>query len=190
MLAAVDAELLYPLAYFCRRDGRQLPAFEVVEPDAMPEIARKLLVHTGDMTSRLEQHYGGETVLQVVHCEHTPSIYRREVLLCLAGNGLPVEYGAIEIDLGAFTGELQDLIVEAQLPLGGLLNRFRVQYHSKPRAFLKLSPDLGMNALFAASGATELYGRSNILCDKDDRVLARIVEVLRPLENGTSYVYV
>jgi chorismate-pyruvate lyase len=190
MLAAADTELLHPLSHFCRQDGRQLPAFRIVQPEALPDAARKLLVHTGDMTSRLEQHHGGGTVLQVLHCEHTSSVYRREVLLCLEATSLPVEYGAIEIDLSAFTGELRDLIVEAQLPLGGLLNRFGVRYYSKPRAFLKLAPDPGMNALFGAEGATELYGRSNVLCGENGPVLAQIVEVLRPLENGKSYVYV
>jgi chorismate-pyruvate lyase len=190
MLAAADTELLYPLTHFCRSGGRSLPGFQTIAPAEMPEVARGLLVHDGDMTSRLEQHHGGETVLRVLHREHTAEAYRREVLLCLASSGLPVEYGAIEINLSAFSGELRELIEQAKLPLGGLLNRFGVSYHSEPRAFLKLAPDAGLNALFQVEGAHEFYGRSNVLLDDSNQVLAQIVEVLRPAEKAKSYAHV
>ncbi|HEX8313041.1 MAG TPA: hypothetical protein VF614_17080 [Chthoniobacteraceae bacterium] len=189
MLAAADTELLYPLTHFCRSEGRSLAQFQTLEPAEMPQVARELLVHTGDMTSRLEQHHGSETVLRVLNREHTAETYRREVLLCLATDGSPVEYGAIEIDLRAFAGELRELIVEAKLPLGGLLNRFGVSYHSEPRAFLKLAPDDGLNALFQVDGAREFYGRSNVLLGDSNQVLAQIVEVLRPAENTRSYAH-
>ena len=94
--------------------------------------------------------------------------------------GLPVEYGAIEINLGAFAPELRSLILEGRYPLGGLLNRAGVHYRSEPRAFLKLAPDSVMDAHFDLDGAHTLYGRCNVLLDIDGRTLARIVEVLRP----------
>lgn len=184
MTEAVASDLLYPLSYFCERGGGILPPFTVLEPEALPEPARTLLVHRGDMTSRLEQHYGEKTLLRVLQCEQTDAAYRREVVLCLDTCGLPVEYGAIEICLEAFTGELRDLIVEARLPLGGLLNRFGFNYCSEPSAFLELTPEARMTALFGVTEAAELYGRCNTLTGKDGIVLARIVEVLRPLETA------
>lgn len=152
----------------------------------MPHPYRVLLVHNGDMTSRLATFFGGDIVLEVLHREHTPEFYRREVVLHIESTGLPVEYGAIEIDLSAFSGELRELILEQHLPLGGLLNRFGVRYRSEPKGFIKLGADAVMQRVFQVPGAHEFYGRCNVLLGENDRVLARIVEVLRPIENANS----
>ena len=146
----------------------------------MPQPYRGLLVHKGDMTSRLAAFFGGDIVLEVLHREHTPEVYRREVVLHIEATGLPVEYGAIEIDLSAFQGELRQLILEQHLPLGGLLNRFGIRYRSEPKGFIKLGADPAMQKVFRLPDATEFFGRCNVLLAEGDRVLARIVEVLRP----------
>jgi len=186
MITAQDTELLYPLTLFWQAGGHALPAYQVLEGPAVPEPYRRLLVHHGDMTSRLEAFWGGAIVLEVLHREHTPEVYRREVVLHIESTNLPVEYGAIEIDLGAFEGELRKLILEQHLPLGGLLNRFGVRYRSEPKGFLKLGADTMMQRVFRLPEAQEFYGRSNVLLGENDRVLARIVEVLRPAAAAAS----
>ena len=139
--APADVDLLYPLSLFCENAGHPLPSYEAIEGAEVPEPYRGLLVHRGDMTSRLEAFHGGSIVLEVLHREHTPDAYRREVVLRINDGGLPVEYGAIEICLEAFPEEVRKLIVEAHLPLGGLMNRHRLKYRSEPRAFIRLGPD-------------------------------------------------
>ena len=178
--AAPSADLLFPLSHFCRASGHPLPACEFIDGAVMPEPYRTLLVHHGDMTSRLEEFHGAPMKLRVLHRETSGNACRREVLLCAEGSGLPVEYGAIEINLAAFEEPLRALILEGRQPLGGLLNRHGVRYRSEPRAFLKLAPDSVMDAHFDLDGAHTLYGRSNVLLGDGDCVLARIVEVLRP----------
>ncbi len=181
MIAAdLTADLLFPLSHFCEAGGHPLPECEIIEGAAMPEPYRSLLVHNGDMTSRLEEFHGAPMTLRVLHRETDGDAYRREVLLCARDSGLPVEYGAIEINLAAFDVPLRALILEGRQPLGGLLNAHAVSYRSEPRAFLKLAPDSVMDAHFDLEGAHTLYGRSNVLLGDDGRVLARIVEVLRP----------
>lgn len=180
MTVASPHELLYPLSLFCQDGGHPLPAFERIAGESMPEPYRGLLVHHGDMTSRLEAFFGGEIIIEVLHHEHTPEAYRREVVLRIEASGLPVEYGAIEIELSAFDGELRRLILEHHLPLGGLLNRFGRPYRSEPKGFLKLGPDRVMQEVFGMPDAREFFGRSNVLLDGDGKTLARIVEVLRP----------
>ena len=176
----LQADLLFPLSHFCRGSGHDLPACEIIDGATMPEPYRTLLVHRGDMTSRLEEFHRAAMSLRVLHRETCGDSYRREVLLCKADCGLPVEYGAIEISLAAFDELLRAEILEGRQPLGGLLNRHGVRYRSEPRAFLKLAPDSAMDAHFGLDGAHTLYGRSNVLLGDGDRVLARIVEVLRP----------
>ncbi len=178
--AAPSTDLLFPLSHFCHASGHDLPACEIIDGAVMPEPYRTLLVHQGDMTSRLEEFHGAPMKLRVLHRETSGDAYRREVLLCKADSGLPVEYGAIEISLAAFGEPLRALILEGRQPLGGLLNRHGIRYRSEPRAFLKLAPDSLMDAHFGLDGAHTLYGRSNVLLGYGDRVLARIVEVLRP----------
>ncbi len=179
-------DLLYPLSRFCEDGGHALPACEVIDGREVPQPYRDLLVHQGDMTSRLEAFHGGQIVIEVLHHEHTPEIYRREVVLRVEATGVAVEYGAIEIDLSAFEGELKKLILDEHLPLGGLLNRFGIRYRSEPKAFIRLGDDVVMQRVFEMAQAHEFFGRCNVLLGENDRTLARIVEVLRPVENPES----
>ncbi len=178
-----DAETLYPLSRFCKRDGHPLPSAEVIDGESMPEPYRRLLVHFGDMTSRLEQFHQAPMKLRVLHREVVGDTYRREVLLCAQNSGRPVEYGAIEINLPAFPADVRELILEGRMPLGGLLNVHGIRYYSRPRAFFRFTADPLMTAHFDLQGTPVLYGRSNTLLDKADRILAQIVEVLPPVDS-------
>jgi chorismate-pyruvate lyase len=180
MTAAAEIEILHPLALFRQRDGETLPYFEVIDPEAMPERYRTLLVHNGDMTSRLELFHQGDIVLSVLRRELSDDRYRREVVLRVETTGKPVEYGAIEIDLSIFQPVLREKVLEGRLPLGGLLNTFHFSYRSRPKAFIKLGPDAVMSSIFHKELTQEFYGRCNELLDENDRVFARIVELLRP----------
>jgi chorismate-pyruvate lyase len=117
----------------------------------MPEPYRALLVHHGDMTSRLEDFHGAPMTLRVLNRETSGDAYRREVLLCKANDGLPVEYGAIEINLAAFDEVLRAEILEGWLPLGGLLNHHGIRYRSEPRAFLRIATDTARPRCMAAA---------------------------------------
>jgi chorismate-pyruvate lyase len=174
-------EILHPLPVLYAAAGRDMPEFERIEPSQLPPAARRLLVHSGDMTSKLEEFFRDDMALRVLQREHTPAHYRREVVLCCANGGLPVEYGAIEITLGAFTEPLQSEILAGRLPLGGLLNRHGIRYRSEPRAFLSVAPCAHLAEIFQLGAPCVLFGRSNRLLDSEERTLASIVEVLRPV---------
>lgn len=176
----VAQELLYPLTLFRAADRRPLPTVEKIAGEDMPLPYRDLLVHRGDMTSRLEAFHGAPMKLRVLTLDRTPDAYRREVLLCAQDTGLPVEYGANEINLSAFEEPLRTDILEGKLPLGGLLNRAGIKYRSEPRGFLRVLPDPTLCKLFEVDAVEAFYGRSNTLLDEQGTVLARIVEVLRP----------
>jgi hypothetical protein len=173
-------DLLYPLGLFRAAAGQPLPDAEVLSGELLPEPARTLLVHRGDMTSRLEAHFGAPMGLRVLRCETSPDRYLREVVLLAGPARLPVEYGAIEIRLDAFGDTLRNEIVEAREPLGGLLNRSGFRYWSEPRAFIRLGADSVMRELFGTPEAPCFYGRCNVLLGEGGVELARIVELLRP----------
>lgn len=174
-------DFLHPLPALYAAAGREMPEFEIVTAAELSPVAKMLLVHSGDMTSKLEEHFADDMLLRVIQREHTPERYRREVILFGAKTGLAVEYGAIEIALDSFAEPLRSEIVAARLPLGGLLNRHAVRYRSEPHAFLRVAPCRHLAELFGLAEPVALYGRSNRLLSADGMVLARIVEVLRPV---------
>ena len=174
-------DLLHPLPRFFEAAGRPLPEIEAVDSSALSPAAYRLLAHAGDMTSKLEEFFADDMLLRVLQCTHTPDHYRREVVLYGKNTHLPVEYGAIEIELGAFPEALRAEIVAARLPLGGLLNRHALRYRSEPRGFLRVSPCAWLTGLFHLAEPTTVYGRSNTLLGAEGEVLARILEILRPV---------
>ncbi len=121
--AVADEVLLYPLSRFRQAEGEALPAFEVLEGAAVPEPYRGLLVHEGDMTSRLEDFHGGAIVLEILHREAPGRRIGARWCCAWRTSGKAVEYGAIEINLAAFPEALRARIIEGHLPLGGLLKR-------------------------------------------------------------------
>ncbi len=179
--APSSLDLLYPLPRFFAAAQRPLPDVEPMDAEALPPAPYRLLAHAGDMTSKLEEFFADDMLLRVIQCEHTPEHYRREVVLYGAKTKLPVEYGAIEIELGAFPEALRSEIVEARLPLGGLMNRHQLRYRSEPRGFLRISPRAWLTNLFELPEPTPSYGRSNTLVGAKGEVLARILEILRPV---------
>ncbi len=175
------SDIIHPLPALYQAAGRELPVFEILPPDQLSTEARRLLVHAGDMTSKLEEFFQDDMLLRVLQREHTAVHYRREVLLCCAKTMLPVEYGAIEIALNAFDEPMRSQILEARLPLGGLLNKNEIRYGSEPHAFLRFAPCERLAELFGLAEPQPLFGRSNRLISLSGVVLAQIVEVLRPV---------
>ena len=181
MTSTPTLEILHPLPLLYEAASHPLPDFDLVDAKSLPAAAHRLLVHTGDMTSKLEDFFADQMALRVLQCDHIAEHYRREVVLYCEKSGQPVEYGAIEIELASFDEKLRGEIVLGHSPLGGLLNRHGVRYRSRPRGFLRVAPDLRLAGLFQLPAPVSLYGRTNQLLDAQDRVLASIVEVLRPV---------
>ena len=175
-------DLLYPLSLM--RRTRNLPklSFTELAPDEVPEPYHGLLIHDGDMTSRLEAFHESSLVVFPIRSSSDGKSYFREVLLKTKEDERIVEYGGIEISLKHLPEEVRPLVVEAKQPLGGLLNEYRVPYSSSPRAFLKVIPDEYIVDAFGAVESDELYGRSNEITGFNGEAIARIVEILPSLE--------
>ncbi|MEI6713807.1 MAG: hypothetical protein WCO60_08640 [Verrucomicrobiota bacterium] len=162
-----------------RLRGEVAGTFEAIDGVAMPEPFHSLLVHNGDMTSRLEAFHEGKITLEVLQSRMDGDReYCREVVLRRARDGGAVEYGAIEIFLDAFESPIREKILEGLIPLGGLLNSFKVRYHSEPRAFFRMTPNAALAGLLGVPEGAVLYGRSNVLRHDDGALIASIVEVL------------
>jgi chorismate-pyruvate lyase len=170
----------YPLDEFYRERGQSLPAIGRVEPDEMPEPYKSLLVHDGDMTSRLQAFHGDDIHIQLLARHTHDNEYYREVVLTLNGVKKPVEFGAIKIVLDLFPVPAQKEILNEHRPLGYILKKFDIAHSSRPKSFLAVTSDDFINQALKLTGAHSLYGRRNTLIDPWDRPLAEIVEILPP----------
>ena len=92
-------DLLYPLSFM--RLVRKLPrlSYKELSKHEIPEPYNSLLVHQGDMTSRLEAFHESLLVVSALSISNDGKSYFREVLLRTDEEQKTVEYGAIEINL-------------------------------------------------------------------------------------------
>ena len=141
-------------------------------------VGDRLLVHEGDMTSRLESYHEDDVKVRKLSSSNDGKSYFREVVLETVETPKAVEYGAIEITLNSLEAEQKDLVIEGKQPLGGILNDARIPYSSAPRAFLKVVPDQAIIEAFGSVGSEHLYGRSNEITSYNGNTIAYIVEIL------------
>jgi chorismate-pyruvate lyase len=190
MLAMPEVLSLAPPAFagarlleeFYRREGLPLPDLHAIQGGGMPQPYRSLLVHSNDMTPTLEQFYGQRLWLRVRQRFQDGECYFREVALLEAQNGRPVEYGVIRIDLSRFDRAARRKILEEHYPLGRVLQEDAIAHTSWPRAFLQVPADARLRRILEFSRPTMLYGRRNLLLDGRRKLLADVIEILRPVE--------
>jgi hypothetical protein len=173
--------IAYPLDDFYARAGRTLPTIKAINGAEMPEPYRTLLVHETDMTPTLEKFFGDDIHLRVIFSEKRDGSYYRESILLLDKTNVPVEFGAIKINVYLFPSAAQKAILEEHMPLGTVLGKFKIKHSSRPKAFLKIQADEFINNAFRLTGDRVLFGRRNTLSDSQHRPLAEIVEILPPI---------
>jgi chorismate-pyruvate lyase len=169
--------MLFPLDFVYRRSGVVPPEAQVIAPDDIPFPYRTLLVHTNDMTLTLERHFGGPLVVRALSTLTNGDWYLRRVLLAQEYSGRPVEMGAIRINLGRLPESICLQIRKNQIPLGRLLRDGGVDFESRPRAFLAVTPNPEMMGVFWMREARTLYGRRTEIYVSGTKI-GDIVEIL------------
>ena len=174
--------LLHPLSMMRRARGLPGLEHEVLEPGALPQPYQQMLVHEGDMTSRLESAYRSSIKVRRLHSSNDGKNYFREVILeTIESNPRPVEYGAIEIQLNQLSEPAKEAVIAAQMPLGAILNQGRIPYACSLRGFFTVTPDEALKGAFAIDIDRALFGRSNRIETRTGETIAQIVEVLPPV---------
>ena len=168
------------LGRFYERTGSSLPLLRELKGEEVPQPCRALLVHSSDMTPTLERFYGQTLRLRVLSRERQDDAYKREVILWLAEDTRPVEYGVIRIFLDRLPPTARRLVLEEQRPLGDILHGEAIPHLSWPQAFFRLKSDVHSGAALGLRHPGFLYGRRNVLLDGSRRLLAEVIEVLAP----------
>jgi hypothetical protein len=184
-MPTVDEVIAPVLPETLRRFMRQtcrIPAdaFRPLVPASMPEPARCLLVHSNDMTSTLAAFHESPLRVEVLQRQREGELYLREVFLRTVPGDAIVEYGVIAIALDQFTAEQQQAVQAGQVPLGGLLHRFKIAFESAPIGFFSASGTALATTPLATPKTAICFGRFNRLTKPTGEPLAWILEILPP----------
>jgi hypothetical protein len=169
------------LQRFYEPTGLSVPALKELKGTEVPHPYQELLVHSSDMTPTLAGFYGQSLGLRVLSRERAGNSYKREVILWLAGDTRPVEYGVIRICLDRLPPGARRLVLQEQRPLGDILHGEAIPHLSWPQAFFQLKADAHAGAALGLRRARILYGRRNVLLDGSRQLLAEVIEVLAPV---------
>ena len=169
------------LQRFYERTGLSSPVLTELKAAEVPPPYQALLVHSSDMTPTLANFYGQALRLRVLSRERRDDSYQREVILWLAEDARPVEYGVIRIRLDRLPPAARRLVLGEQRPLGDILHGEAIPHLSWPKAFFRLKSDAHAGVALGASRLGFLYGRRNVLLDGSRRLLAEVIEVLAPV---------
>ena len=169
---------LLPFHFFYEKLGRELPDFTFLDGDEVPYPYRSLLVHKNDMTPTLAAFHHSKLYLEVHRHEASEGMMMRLVSLHAASSEIPVEYGAISIQLENLPNDLREAIVAGERPLGGLLAEYEVEHAGDPSIYFSVPADELIAKALQQSEGEILYGRCNQLLDSEGMVFADIVEIL------------
>jgi chorismate-pyruvate lyase len=169
--------MLYPLDVLYAQAGIPGPVAKRTTAEKIPAPYDKLLVHQNEMTSTLEQHFGGRVAVRVLSASVKGRSYFRRVLLVMESSARPVAMGAVRILLDAFTPRVRARVLRQQEPLGRILRDARIDYGSRPTNFLEVTPNSEMLGVFWMPERQTLYGRQTQVTVGDARV-GDIVEIL------------
>jgi hypothetical protein len=165
------------------RESCRIPAdaFRPLAATNVPEPARQLLVHSHDMTSTLASFHESPLRVEVLQRQREGDLYLREVFLRTVPVDAIVEYGIIAIALEQFTPVQQDAVQAGQVPLGGLLHRFKLAFESAPIGFFSAPGTALTRTPLATSTDAMCFGRFNRLTKQTGEPLAWILEILPPV---------
>lgn len=179
---------LMPFHYFYEKAGKSLPDFRFMAGEEVPYPYRSLLVHSNDMTPTLAAFHHSKLYLEVHEDEASEAFVMRLVTLHAAASDVPVEYGAIAIQLGSFPEEMKAQIIAGSKPLGALLGEFGVEHYGSPAAYFSVPADERIAASLNQTPGEILFGRCNQLLDRDGIVFADIVEILPRSNESEKWV--
>ena len=179
---------LLPFHFFYEKAGLELPDFRFLPGEEVVYPYRSLLVHSNDMTPTLAAFHHSKLYLEVHEHESSDAFVMRLVTLHAAASDVPVEFGAIAIQLSGLPEEMQSEVIAGGKPLGALLGEFGVEHYGSPAAYFSVPADERIAKGLHQRPGEVLYGRCNQLLDREGIVFADIVEILPRSNESETWV--
>jgi chorismate-pyruvate lyase len=139
-----------------------LPRFEILSADEMPEPFRRLLVHEHHMTVTVEEYHGDLVDVRILATRHEGNIYARKIVLPLQKSGKIVLFGIVRIRLDDCT-PARDRIVEGKTPLGRILIEENILRRIEPTDYLRIEPGPQQLKWFGLTEPVPMYGRLAVI---------------------------
>lgn len=156
-----------------------LPDYELVSSDEVPQPYHVLLVHTHHMTVTVEAHHDARVDVHLLARRHHGNHYARKIVLTPQGTDRVVLFGIVRINLDFCSPEVSAAIVEGKTPLGRILIEHDVLRRIEISAYLRIRPGPRQMAWFGLSEPRALYGRLGYIhCDGKPAV--ELLEVVAP----------
>jgi chorismate-pyruvate lyase len=158
-----------------------LPRFELIPANAVPEPYHTLLVHKHHMTVTVEAHHGDLVNVKVLARNLRGSTYARKIVLTMQKTGRVVLFGIPRINLACCSEAVREAILEEKTPLGRILIQHKVLRRIEPTAFLRIDPGPKQLAWFGLTEPRPMYGRLAYIY-YDGKRAVELLEIVRPEE--------
>jgi hypothetical protein len=173
--AGPDLRMLFSL--FPAADD--VPEYELVPADEVPEPYHGLLVHDHHMTVTVEAHHRNQVDVRILARTQLRDSYARKILLTLHGSGRVVQFGIMRVRLNYCSEAVRREIVAGRTPLGRILIQHDVLRRIEPTAYLRVIPGKAMMDWFSLDRPRLTYGRlAYIHCDGQPAV--ELLEIVAP----------
>ena len=158
----------------------EIPDFEELPGEEVPEPYRGLLAHNRHMTVTMEEFHGGPVAVSVVEKSQVANLYARKILLTSEKTAKVVQYGIMCFNFGYCTPEVREAILAEETPLGriliehGLLRRVDVLH------LIRLNTGAEITRLLGLPEPAVTYGRlARLFCN--ERQAVELLEVAAPV---------
>jgi chorismate-pyruvate lyase len=156
-----------------------LPAYEVIPADDVPQPYHGLLVHEHHMTVTVEAFHQSPVDVRILARRQDGAFYSRKILLALQSTGRVVQFGIMRINLDLCSAEVRAEIVAGRTPLGRILIEHDVLRRIELLELLRLDAGPKQMAWFGLRRPRPLYGRLAVIhCD--GRPAVELLEVVAP----------
>lgn len=164
--------------------GDDLPSYQIVPGEQVPEPYRALLVHEHHMTVTVESFHGSLVDVRVLTRRRDGDSYSRKIVLVTRSTGRVVMFGIVRINLALTSRGVADAITAADTPLGRVLIEHDVLRRIEPTAYVRIDPRPEQLAWFdLRTEGLPLYGRLALIhCDGQPAV--ELLEVVAPEGEG------
>src|SRR5262249_25951624 len=102
-------------------DSADVPQFQTISPEEVPEPYAGLLVHNHHMTVTMEAFYLDRVNVRILERQLGEDWYARKILLARQGDGYVVQFGLPIIKLSYCSEPVREAILEGKTPLGRIL---------------------------------------------------------------------
>jgi chorismate-pyruvate lyase len=157
----------------------EMPDYEMIPGEEMPEPYKGLLVHEHHMTVTVEAYHGGPVDVRILARRQDDDVYARKILLVHQATGQIVQFGIVRIDLSKTSAAVRDAILAGDTPVGRILIEHDVLRRIEPTAFLRITPRPVQMARFGMTEPRPLYGRLAII-RLEGKPAVELLEVVAP----------